>query len=476
MRTSELGLKVALRELCKKDFLVFQKVELGYEIGSQHHIWNSHLKDKDDVIEMAPRDHGKSHSVIRAYALWRAKYDPWIKEILILGPDQPSAVENLDKIRELLMTKATLEDLIPMGRSHGPDSRTEMKLGNRKVIKAKGWGSPLRGRHPQLILMDDVANEANSWSSEARKDMKTRFNEVVVPMKDKGTLRERKLGFKSQIVVVGTAQDQEDLYHDLLKNPEFIGTRLEAIVDEELKIPLWPERYSYEDLMRIKRLVGTLAFSKEYMNRPMSDETTIFPTSLFEPCFDRERSYARNYLGNNPVYLGVDFSVPGSTDGDWTVVIAIEYNPTDHSYTILNYWRDRPQFIRRQLEQIEYYCQTYRVTMGFLEDNMFQGIYREHFRTKSNLPLQGHTVTGQNKRSMETGILSLRPMLENQKILFPYRTEEDQSKTDYLVTEFNGIRQRQGKIGNETSHDDGVLALWHAICASRGSVFEADFG
>jgi hypothetical protein len=425
---------------------------------------------------MAPRDHGKSHSLVRAYALWKAKYDHWTREIIILGPDLPSAIENLDKMRQMMDAAPTFADILPKRIRRAPDSRSEMELGNGKNIKAKGWGSPLRGRHPQLIIMDDVVNEMNSHTTEARKDLLTRFNEVIIPMKDKGTTRARNRGFSSQIVIVGTAQDQQDLYHDLQRHVEYVGDRLEAVKDEANRIPLWPERYSYDDLMSIKRRIGSLAFSKEYMNRPLSDETTIFPTTLFTPCFDRELSYQRSYTGGNPVYLGVDFSVPGSTDGDWTVIMVIEHDRKANLFTLLYYWRDRPDLIKKQLDAIEYCCQVFQVTIGFLEDNLFQGIYREHFRTKTTLPLRGHTVNTHNKRSMETGILSLRPILENEQIRLPYRTESDQMKTDLIVSEFNGIRQRQGRIGNETTHDDCVLAMWHAICASRGALFQADFG
>lgn len=476
LNTHQGSIKHAIRSLCKTNFLIFQKIECGFEIGPQHKIWWEHLKSGMDTVEMAPRDHGKSHSLARAYPLWKLKYDEWTKEVLILGADQPSAVENLDKIRELMDKSVSLRHLLPQGRGAGPNSRTEMLLTNGKVIKAKGMMSPLRGRHPQLIVLDDVLNERNSWSSESRREIKQYFNEVVVPMKDKGVKKDREAGFQSQIVVIGTAQDYDDLYHELQNNSEYIGVKLSAIIDEEKEIPLWDERYSYEDLMGIKRRVGSLAFSKEYLNKPLSDETTIFPTTLFEPLFDRELSYARNYTGGKHVYIGVDFSIPGSTDGDWTVIIAIEYDPSTNLYTLLNYWREQPAAIGRQIEQIEYYCQTYRATLGYLEDNMFQGIYREHFKKKSNLPVRGHTVTGQNKKSMETGLVSLRPIFENGNFRFPYKTDADRNKTDMIVSEFNGVRQRLGRIGNETTHDDIVLALWHAVCASRTTSFSADFG
>jgi hypothetical protein len=113
-------LNMALKFLCATDFLVFQKVELGFEIGPQHHIWNKDLQAGRDVFEMAPRDHGKSHSLARAYPLWRLKYDPWVREVLILGASGTNAVENLDKIKEMLNSRPSLEYLIPRTRPEAP--------------------------------------------------------------------------------------------------------------------------------------------------------------------------------------------------------------------------------------------------------------------------------------------------------------------------------------------------------------------
>lgn len=172
-------------------------------------------------------------------------------------------------------------------------------------------------------------------------------------------------------------------------------------------------------------------------------------------------------MGGNAVYLGADFSVPGTTDGDWTVVVALEYDRKQNLFTLLNYWRERPDLIRKQIETIEYYCQVFKVTLGFLEDSLFQGVYREHFRTRTALPLRGHTVTAFNKRSMETGILSLRPLLENQQIRFPYRTDADKAKTDHIVSEFNGVRQRFGRIGNETRNCFQSCGRWVGLTGTR---------
>lgn len=470
-------IRQAVQQLCAENFLVFQRVELGMEIGSQHKIWWNHLQQEEDICEMAPRDHGKSQSLARAYPIWRIKYDKWTKQVLILGADQPSAVENLDKIKDLIGSSISLRYLIPTKRRDTFFSRTEILLSNGKSMKAKGIGSPLRGRHPQLIVLDDVLNEDNSLSPEHQDRMRRYFNEVIVPMKDKGLDWQRKQGFRSKIVVVGTAQDRNDLYHELQANQEYVGAKLKAITDDEHKSVLWPERYSYPDLIKLKGKIGAVSFSKEYQNEPLSDDTSPFPPSLFDPLKDKSLSYVRSYEGMNPVFMGVDFSVPGSQDGDWTVIYVFEFDPQYKSITPLMYERFRPREMQEQIHRIELMCNTYKVTLGYLEDNLFQGVYANLFKHRSALPLSGHTVTHGKKMSLEFGLLSFRPQFENGVWRFPYKTPLDQAKTDEMVLEFGGIRARRGKIGNEGYHDDIVMSMWHAVSASRAAAtFAVDWG
>jgi len=459
-------LRNAVAHLCKTDFLVFQRVELGFDIGIHHRRWATRLATGMDVCEMAPRDHGKSSSLARGYPIWKIKYDDWVKEVMILGPDQPSAVENLDKLKDLLYTRPSLRSLVPKKKRDTYFSRTEIELTNGKSIKAKGMGSPLRGRHPQLIVCDDILNESNSLTIEHQTETRRHLNEVIIPMKDKGQKWKRDAGYRPQLVMVGTAQDRADLYHELQANEEYIGEKLQAVLDDEAQTVLWPERYTYDDLMALRRKVGAIAFSKEYQNNPLSEETTIFPPSLFEPLKDTSLSYEMTYTGSGKVFLGVDFSVPGSLDGDFTVLFAVLWDEVAQEFIPLNFWRARVTSMQEQIHKIELWCQLFNVTLGYLEDNVFQGVYTSLF-SKTALPLVGHTVTHSNKGSLENGILSFRPMFENGVWRFPYKTTLDRQKTDLLIQEFNGVRQRRGKIGNEAFHDDIVMAMWHATCAAK---------
>lgn len=467
IRTGQEAIRNAISHLCAENFLVFQKVELGFELGRHHLEWWDALSTGDDVIFLAPRDHGKSHSMARAYPIWRAKYDRWVKEIYILGADQASSVENLDKIKGLMAAAPTLSYLLPQSRKHGLASRTELQLRNGVVIRAKGLLSPLRGRHPQLLIQDDILNTANSDTAESRTRVRKYFWEVVFPMKDKGVAAMQAKGYRSQLVTIGTAQAWDDLYHELLADKHFRGSKQRAVIDEEKQEVLWPERYSYADLMRLKESQGALSFAKEYQNEPISDDTTLFPASLLEGCLDETLSYVPNYDGVYPTFLGADFSVPGSTDRDRTSIFVFELDSTKNFITPLWFYLGTPISMQEQLTQVEHMCQAYKVTLGYLEDNMFQRVYSNYFKSKT-LPLSGHTVTHSSKTAVEHGILSFRPLFENRRIRLPYKTGRDKKMTDEVMKEFNGVTQRKGKIGNFVYHDDIIMAFWHALEASRG--------
>lgn len=462
-----------LPRLVKSNFLVFLKIEMGMEIARPQKEWWDVIKGQEDTVILAPRDHGKSHTIIRGYAAWKAKYDPFVKEILILGADASASIENLDKFKGMLQESPSLRDLLPVDRKNF-NTRAEIRLTNGVTLKAKAFFSRLRGRHPQLILLDDVVNEHNSSSEDNRKKVKDYFWAVVYPMKDKGTEALVAQGYKAQIVIVGTAQNEEDLYHELLNNPMFKGVRQSALVNITDKETLWPERYSWDDLMRIKGAMGTLQFAKEYCNEPITEETSLFPPSLFTSMFDRNRSYILDYDGENQVYLGADFSVPGELGGDYTVVTVAEKIAGD-KMVLLSIWRDKPESMARQVEKIAEMTKRFKVTQGLLESNLFQKVYAEHFRKYTNLPLKGHNVTHSGKNSYDSGVLSFRPIFENQKFVFPYKTESDREMTDMLVREFAGMVRKDGKLGNFRFHDDMVMSLWHTLTASRQATFSYSF-
>lgn len=471
--TPELRRK-AVEKACALDFPAFLAYEMGMEVKGHLLTQWDEVRTGEDTVILSPRDHGKSLTWARAYAIWKAKYWKHFREIYILGADQESAVENLDKLKELLLTRRTLRGLVPNNWKQGFNNRTSVRLTNGVTIRAKQFMAALRGRHPQLILLDDVLNQGNSGTEEGREKIWEQFAAVVIPMKDKGSKKTRAEGYRPQILDVGTAIHHDDLHHRLLTSDEFRGVKQSAILVDEHYEPilkngerqaLWPDRYPIADLDAVRKKIGALLFDREYLNKPLADEMAIFPRSLFLPLLDEDLSYVSAYGGQHHAFLGADFSIPGTQDGDYTVVFVLEFNPETKTYTPLNFWRKRAESVGEQIRMIEYMTQAYRITKGYLEADVFQRIYAAEFAAKTNLPLEGHLV-GKQKGSYISGLLGIRPLLEVGAWRFPYKTARDKVMSDQLMKEFSGIVQRKGKLGNESSNDDIPLALWHAwVCS-----------
>lgn len=464
-----------MQHVVKNNFLVFMSYELGWEISGHHKEWWEDIGTGDDSCILAPRDHGKSYALAKGFPIWKAKYHSrFCKYILLLAAESTFAKKTLGELKNIIRENPRLSYLYPPSPRLYKNTSTEFELTNGVMIEAKSYLSPLRGRHPQLVILDDVLNEKNSLTDDSRNKTDRFFMEVVLPMKDKGTKKQRTAGLRSQIVVIGTAQHYKDLYHKLLANPGFRGRKQKAILDEENQIVLWPDRYSYEDLDTTRKIMGSLGFSKEYLNEPINDDTSLFPSTLFEPLLDHDLSYVSNYDGMNPVYMGVDFSVPGDSAGDYTVIATAEFDTATQTYRLLDYKRWQPTQMNDQTRAIEIDCAAYGVSMGYLEDNMFQKVYSSYFAQK-NLPLKGHTVTASEKNDLAIGVLGFRPLFENSRFKFPYKTDADKAKTDIIIQEFTGLVRHNGKIANMSFHDDIVMAMWHLISASGVRTFSYEF-
>ncbi len=95
--------------------------------------------------------------------------------------------------------------------------------------------------HPDLLLLDDVLNDANSLTSEQRERTYRFFMGTLMPMNAR------------QIVAIGTAIHQDDLLSHLGRgmgtgrdrHHTRLGFRAETYraLDEDTGETLWPERF-----------------------------------------------------------------------------------------------------------------------------------------------------------------------------------------------------------------------------------------
>lgn len=452
--------------LCEDDFNLFAERVLGYTVKPHHVQWTDDFVNNKHCIILAPREHGKTAWLV-GYIIWNAFYKKK-QNIMVFSETLGQGKMILGgefSIKEQMESNPKLHSIYPTDYTR-KWSETQIKLSNGVRIEIAGWDQRVRGRHPDLIILDDVLSDQNSGTKEARKKVLHFFTHVIVPMRKKNT----------QIIIIGTAHHPDDLLFTLGNTGEYTFRRYQA-VDEETSIALWPEKHSFDSLQKFRRAYGELAYQREYQNNPISDSLSFFPPEILDMCKDYNLTYMNSYAGPEITHLGGDLSPPGGAkkgDGDYTVYMAGELDK-EECINILNYIRFRDSFdskdlfLEKQINILKSYCHLFQVDHGFIEEVGFQSIYtKELIRKQTNLPIKGLNVTNSGKKSLTAGIPYIRSLMEKGKIRVPYKTPDDRAKTDEMFREFLGvIMDEKGRIGNMGYHDDCVTAMWMLVESTK---------
>jgi hypothetical protein len=186
---------------------------------------------------VAPRDSGKSET-LASYGAWRLIFDPvvWVHIF--------SATELLASMLKRRIDQAVVEtrpDLMP--RRGSSDLRTDFANGSR--LSAASAGSASRGIHPDVIINDDVLDEAHAYSGTTRRKFHDWALGSMLPMAHPGgtvrTVKGKRREFgAAQVVVVGTPFHGADLLlGDLRRNEIWTWRRysMEFDVDDLVTPP-----------------------------------------------------------------------------------------------------------------------------------------------------------------------------------------------------------------------------------------------
>ncbi|MEG0397864.1 MAG: phage terminase large subunit, partial [Cetobacterium sp.] len=157
--------------------------------------------------------------------------------------------------------------------------------GYRGRLTATGVGGAATGKGAHIAIVDDpIKNRQDAQSETKRKTMLDWY---------RSTLRTR-LAPGGGVIIVQTRWHDEDLAGYLLKEMEketgevFDLINFPALAEEndilgrEIGEVLWPERYSREELERIKKAVGSIEWNALYQQRPSAENGEIFKRQHFK--------------------------------------------------------------------------------------------------------------------------------------------------------------------------------------------------
>lgn len=438
-------------------------------VGDHHVKWDELVVKHRRLCILAPRDHGKTFFFDFAYPLWQAIRKPGGCGF-IFSSTQDQAGRILDDIRTELETNPKLEWLVPKKKDKW-GSRF-LKLANGHRIYARGFGTRVRGAHPDWIVVDDGLNDETAYSETVRKKQKDYFYTAITNMIVPG----------GQIIVIGTPFHAGDLYADLKENRRyhFEAFPAESNPGHPDNKALWPERYSLKALQERRQETGEIRYAREQLVQPVTDDMSLFPLYLFQGAtverYNITLGMPKAYWDEVGVvsYMGVDFAMSSNVQADYTVVWVVGVDKFGNRW-LMDMQREHGLPYQQQLSLINQLGQKYEPALIFLEANQMQRIFGDELIRTSDLPIKKF-VTGIQKNTLDKGVPSLRVLLENGKFRIPRGDAESVEKTDIWINEMRSVTFIDGKIQSVGSHDDTVMALWITDQAIRTGGFQFSFG
>lgn len=313
------------------------------------------------------------------------------------------------------------------------DSRAKQwskELEDRAKILARMANNPLRGlrfghRRPDLVIADDLENDELVDTPIQRVKLSTWWDSAVEPMIEPPPV--------GQIILVGTILHYGSLLNQMLQRTDlYVTRRFQAITTKEhpdgtkTQEPLWPERFTMERLIDLKKKNG-LAFQKEYMNDPRDDVSRTFRSSWIQWYDASDLSYKpmtkRWFFRGKPLvfYTGVDWSVGKDDASDYFAMVMIGRTP-DNEILVFDIAHEKTD-VANQVNRVVLQNQSYKVEMNGLEGNGFQHVLIQQVFRKALVPIR--EIKHLSRKRKQIRIEGMSTFFEQGKIFIRKCTERE---------------------------------------------------
>lgn len=269
------------------------------------------------VMLNAPRGHGKTYVATLMLPIYFVCEYPDIA-VLVISASKELAGDYSDAIRKTFESNehlrafygafdvgVTVEGKIARASKWGTQHwavphRTYAR--KEPTLQIAGVGSKIIGKHPDIIISDDLVQVQETWAPAQERKRETWFKRVIKPMTMPG-FGDRE---ETRIWVLGTRKDPNDIYQKIIDMEIFYCRSYQAILErpknddytftyetkggkriltgveihdkkfDKKKSILMPELWTIERLLIEERAIGKRVFSSEYQNNPIPDEGNVF--------------------------------------------------------------------------------------------------------------------------------------------------------------------------------------------------------
>ncbi|MCB9982432.1 MAG: phage terminase large subunit [Rhodospirillales bacterium] len=260
--------------------------------------WSRQKKNKKHtrLLLMAFRSAGKS-TITGLFAAWLL-YRKADLRILVLAADLTLAKKMVRNVKRILERHPLTQNLKPEKADQWASDRFTVRRtfeSRDPSMLAKGITANITGSRADIVICDDVEVPNTCDTAEKRRELRERLGEMEYVLVPGGTQ-----------LYVGTPHNYHTIYADAPRTE--LGEEREFLHGfERLKIPVldengdsaWIERYSEDDIARMRRAAGPNKFASQMMLTPVNiAEGRLNPELL--RIYDYDLDYVREL---NSLYL-----------------------------------------------------------------------------------------------------------------------------------------------------------------------------
>jgi predicted phage terminase large subunit-like protein len=252
---------------------------------------------------------------------------------------------------------------------------------NNSTMYARGVGGAIISKRFDIIILDDILDEENSATPEAREKVSEWLFKTVIPcLKPDGV-----------VIGLGTRWAVEDTYESLITSVEDGGKGWRSLTipalegdlsDPSTLVSYWPEYWSIERLMERRKDLGTPMFMCAYQNDVSGLLTgNIFPGNF--QYFDMLPS-GKNYT----IRMGIDLASSEKERADYTARVTTAEDE-DGNFYVLSVVRDKRETHHAEFIQEGWMAYT-DMDLVICESQQFQStLIQEVMRDYPRIPIEG---------------------------------------------------------------------------------------
>jgi len=314
-------------------------------------------------------------------------------------------------------------------------------------------GKAVRGAHPQIVVLDDIL------SSEAQTQLKhisSWFYTALLPV----------LHHTAQLCIVGTPFSYTDLYAELKKLKSYAVREYPAI-NERSGEPLFPERWSLEALNNRRNDMTSIAFTREYLCKPIASDASLFPEEVLNSVKDDQMAlsyYPRPDQELN-YYIGWDPAISANRKADYTCMMVIAMDENRHKH-IVHTHHEKGMDFSSQIDKIIELNARFNPVIIELETNNFAMAFNQVLAEIGDLPIKPFNMSRMKKEAL---IHTLQLHFERGHLIIPYKDEGATLRLmNNLLTELSTFTMLDnGRMESLGGHDDMVMALALSVQATK---------